>query len=117
MKITKEQIEEMKDLFQKGFTIKLLSATYNLNHHTVRYWVDPKVRDKKKTDAKAYSKKLSKEKVKEHNQKRKEYFKKYYMDRYDKDEAFRTKHIIRCRRYFNNRYHTDEEFRKKCLGI
>jgi predicted transcriptional regulator len=97
MKLTKEQIELMKKLFEEGKKQMEIVKELNINQSTVNYWLS--IRERRIKKVKEYNKNLSKEKKKEIYRNQYPYRKKYFRDRYRKDEEFRNKVKERARLY------------------
>jgi len=93
MKITKEQTDKIKELYQEGKTQKEISEITNIAIAVVHYWVNESSREKTKARAKEWYKKQSKEKKRELNLRRKEYRRDYYRNRYQTDEEYRKRRI------------------------
>jgi len=92
MKITKEQIEQMKEL-EKEKSIKEISVIMGIPISTIRYWLRDEERKKIINNAKKWYKKQPKEKRKELNERRKEYRRNYYRQKYENDEEYRKRRI------------------------
>jgi hypothetical protein len=91
MKLSKQQINEIKELRSKGETQMNLAIKYNVSLGTIAYHTIEKNRLRQIEASKKYFKNLSNEKKKELYNKRKEYLLSYYKNKYNTDESFRNK--------------------------
>ncbi|MCK9429491.1 MAG: hypothetical protein M0R17_05765 [Candidatus Omnitrophica bacterium] len=93
MKLTKEQINEIKQMRMEGRKQNDIKEKFNVSLSTIQYHTNEKTKNGVKERAKNYSKNLTKDKKNEIYNKKKEYSKKYQKNKYNTDEIFRLKHI------------------------
>jgi len=98
MRITKEQISEMKKLSKSGKKYSEIAKQMNISPVVVAYHLDGKYKIKLIERARKYRDKMSDEEKKRIYESQKEYRKQYFKDRYHSDEEFREKHKARCRK-------------------
>ena len=91
MKLSKQQITEIKELRSKGETQMNLAIKYNVSLGTIAYHTIEKNRLRQIEASKKYFKNLPEEKKKQLYTKRKEYLLSYYKNKYNTDELFRNK--------------------------
>jgi len=96
MKLTKEQIEEIKLLKGKKSSFEI-AKDFGVSQSAIIYWSSN--REKSIQRAKEYTKNLSKEKKKELYDMQREYQKVYRKNRYKIDQEFREKIKERSREY------------------
>ena len=92
MKLTKEQIDKIKELANEK-SRKEIAEIMNVSISTVGYWVNEKIREDNNKRAREWYKNQSKEKKKEMSERQKEYRREYYKKRYYEDEEYRKKRI------------------------
>jgi len=90
-KVSPEMLEDIKKLREEGENYTEIGRIFDLDPHSVRYWLDDEYRKKCIQKAKERTKKPLSEEQKE---KRRTYI----------------------REYIKNRYNTDPEFRERFLG-
>ena len=93
MRVTKEQINQMKKLREEGKTQREISEIMNLPISVVQYWLNENLREKNKRRVREWYKRQSKEKRRELNLRQKEYRRDYYRNRYHTDEEYRKRRI------------------------
>lgn len=93
MKLTKEQIDKIKELKNKGITYKKIAEELNVSVQTINYHLNAKTRDYLISKSKEFYKNLPLEKRRE----------------------LAKKHIPYQRVYQKNKYHTNELFRNKMI--
>jgi transcriptional antiterminator len=76
-KITKEQQEEIKSLYNSGIKLNDLAKRFNVTQPTISYHINPETQRKSKENAKKWFKNLPREKRILLYAKRKEYLKIY----------------------------------------
>ena len=91
VKITKEQIEKIRELKSKGLTHLAIAKELGINTSTVFYWLSEENRRKVIEKIKSRFRILSPESKKIIFNSRREYQKNYCFKRYKEDEAFRAK--------------------------
>lgn len=96
MKLTKEQIKEIKALRKEGKTIIGIARKFNVSRYTIKWHTDENYREKQRV----YSRKLEK-KIKRWKN-RKDYQREYQKKRYHSDSEFRKKQIERAKVYQKN---------------
>ena len=96
MKLTKEQIKEIKELSKEKNSYEL-AKLFNVSQNTIMYWISN--RDKQIIRNKNYVKNLSKERKHKLYLRQKEYQKIYFMNRYRTNEVFRNKVKERAKEY------------------
>lgn len=95
MKLTKEQIKEIKGSKEP---YKVLARKYNVTPNTIRFHKSEDFKKKLREYQRNRYKNLSEQNKKKLQDKRKEYMKDYHRNRYKNDEEFRTKQIERVLR-------------------
>lgn len=98
-KITKKQIEEIREKYKQGVKVYKLAEEYNLSAATIYYWANDEINKKRKEESKKYYANLSQSRKKEIYNNKKEYIKDYMRNRYQRDKEFRKKHIERVKDY------------------
>ena len=98
MRITKEQVVEMKKLMENGKKYSEIAKQMEISPVVVAYHLDKKYKIKLIERARKYRDKMSDEEKKRIYESQKDYRKKYFKDRYHSDEEFREKHKERCRK-------------------
>jgi hypothetical protein len=96
-RLSKETIEKIKELREKGFSYKDLQKEFNLPISTIYYHINEKYRENKKSYERNKSKNTIKNLTPEQIKSRNEYSKIYFKNRYINDPIFRRKHIERVR--------------------
>ena len=95
MKVTKEQIKEMNELYSKGKTQTEIAGIFEMSQSLVSYWVNPKSRKKHIKRASEWFKNLSEKKRKElrdkNREERREYRRVYFSKKYKEDLEHREK--------------------------
>ncbi len=91
MKLTKEQIEEIKKLRKEGRKLKDIAEQFNVTGAAIRWHTNEEFKNKFRIYYKKWWGSLSKEKKSEYFQRRKEYQRKYHKDKYTNDPEFRRK--------------------------
>lgn len=99
MKITKNQIEEIRKLRAEGKTQIEIARRLNINQSSVNYWSNEESRKKQINKGITHYKGLSKEEKKEIGQKHREYKRNYYKNKYHTDEEYRKKRIEYSKKY------------------
>lgn len=98
MRITKEQVIEMKKLSKNGKKYIEISKHMNISPVVVAYHLEEKYKIKLLERARKYRDKMSDNEKKRIYESQKDYRKQYFKDRYHSDEEFREKHKARCRK-------------------
>ena len=98
MKLTKEQIEEIRKLYSEGNKIVELSRKYNVSKTTIRYYVNEDYKKKILKSNVAWFKKLPLERRRIYYKKRLAYQTNYQRTRYNNDEIFRNKQKARVKK-------------------
>ena len=93
MRVTKEQINQMKKLREEGKTQREISEIMNLPVNIIQYWLNETLRENNNRRAREWYKRQSKEKRRELNLRQKEYRQNYYKNRYHTDEEYRKRRI------------------------
>jgi Spy/CpxP family protein refolding chaperone len=98
MKLTKEQINQMNELFKEGKTYVEISKIMNINPSIVNYHLNPDQRNKQIERQRNYYNSLTKEQKHKLYLNKKEYMSNWFKNKYHSDEEFRKKHIERAKR-------------------
>jgi uncharacterized membrane protein YgaE (UPF0421/DUF939 family) len=99
MRLTNNQIYELKELAKKGKTIKELKELFPVCNSTIFYHINEKTNKIQKERAINTYKKLTKEQRHNIYLRKKEYQKTYFKNRYHTDEEFRRSIIEATKRY------------------
>ena len=101
MKITKEEILAIKELKEKGDSIRSIAEVLGVSHSTIAYHLD---KDKIRRNQKKWWNNLPKERKKEYYDRRKDYLAKYMKNKYNSDPEFREKKKASQRDYYKNKF-------------
>jgi len=99
MKLTKKQIEKIRELSKEGKSQTEISRMMNIPPSTIRYWMNEEARVDNIERAKGWYKNQSEDKRTEMNLKKKDYRQNYYKQKYWKDEEYRKKRIEYSKKY------------------
>jgi len=95
-KLTKEQREKIKELYEQGVSTYDLAKIYEVSQNAIMYWISPPERRAKLSKQSAAKYKARTPEEKKAKQKReKSYFANYFKERYHNEPEFRQKHIER----------------------
>lgn len=98
-KLTKEQRENIKRLYEQGVNTYDLAKIFEVSQSSIMYWIFPsKKRKELSNKSKRLYKSKSPEEKKAKQQKEKSYFAEYFKQRYHNEPEFRQKHIERVMR-------------------
>src|SRR3972149_2444328 len=100
MKLTPQQIKEIRELHSNGESIKRLAKKYDVNFTTIYYWIDDDIRKRRTNETIRSFRKRSFWKRKKVYKSRKEYIRNYRNKRYHKDKVYREKEKKRSREYY-----------------
>jgi len=89
-KVTPENRKNMKDLREKGWSYVKIGKLFNIDPHSVRYWIDEEYRQRCIKRAKSRKRKPLTD---EQKTKRKVYIRKYIKKRYNEDPEFRERFL------------------------
>lgn len=103
MKLTEEQIKEIRKLRKEGMLLRQIAGKFKVTSSTIRYYISEKERERVNKTARDCWKNLSNEKKKEIYLKRKKYMKEYQRNKYKNDEVWREKQKKRTREYYKNK--------------
>jgi len=95
-KVTPEILKQMRDLRAEGWTYYKIAKKFKLNWRTVKYWLDPKTKEKTKEKAQRKKKKKITE---EERIRRREYIRNYIRERYRSDPEFRERMLSHMKRW------------------
>lgn len=113
MKLTKEQVEEIIQLYEEGMSQVDLAERFGVSQPTINYWINE---DGRKTKIKKvienYNNKSEDEK-RRLSRKKSEYMRKYISKRYKSDEEFRSKWLERSRQYQIKRREKERDDKKR----
>lgn len=93
MRLTKKQIEEIKEMREKGKTIAEIADAFDVAVLTVFYHLNPHYKIKLRDYARKRYKKMSREAKRRLFAKRKAYQSKYHRERYTNDPIFRSRQL------------------------
>lgn len=99
-KITPAEVEEMKALRAFGWKYSKIGKKFDLDSHSVRYWVDDEYHEKCIMRAKARKRGSLSEEQKE---KRREYIRNYIKSRYNEDPEFRERFLKHSKKWQNKK--------------
>jgi hypothetical protein len=108
MKLSQNQIKEIKRLSLEGKKQFEISKILNIVPSRVDYWSNDEVRKKRINKSNEHFKNLTKEQRSNYYKSRKEYLKNYMRNRYQTDETFREKVKARQREYERRSYKKHE---------
>ena len=111
-KLNKEQIKEIKELFEEGKKVIDLARMFNVFPNTIKYYVDEEFRKRLLEYNKERYRNLSPEEKKKYQESQKEYQKNYHKNKYKNDEEFKERHRKRAREYRRKNYIKKED--RKC---
>ncbi len=103
-KLDKEQIEQIKKLYNEGKKIREIARIMNVYPNSIRYHISPEFREKLREINRKWYNKLSKEEKSEYFRKKREYQKEYQRNRYKNDSKFREKQLERAKKYQKGNY-------------
>lgn len=92
-KLTREQVSEIKKLYQEGKKLVELSKMFKITCNSVIYHISEEYRNRLRKYNREYYRKMSPKQKKEYFEKKKEYQRNYHKNRYANDSSFRNKHL------------------------
>lgn len=105
-KVSPEILEEMKKMKENGLNYVEIGKVFDLDPHSVRYWIDDAYREKCIERARKREKKPMTEEQKE---RRRAYIRDYIRNRYNQDPEFRERFLGHSKKWQQKRRKVKKE--------